>query len=150
MFERFTERARQTIVLAQEHARELQHTRIGTEHLLLGLLGADGSIAAVPLARQGLTTDRVQAEVVRLVARGAEPSPRQIPFTANAKQVLEHSLQEGQALHQRHVGTGHILLALVGAPETTGGRALHELGADLGQLRQETLSRLGEPRPPGD
>src|SRR5947199_9041020 len=111
MFEKFSERGRQVVVQASEEARLLQHNYIGTEHFLLGLLRVEDGLAARSLRSLGLTVERVRATVVRIVGRGEEPGPGQIPFTPRAKKVLEQSLREAQGMGG-HIGTEHILLAL--------------------------------------
>jgi ATP-dependent Clp protease ATP-binding subunit ClpA len=113
MFERFTERARQVVVLAQEEARDMAHSHIGTEHILLGLLREEGGLAGRVLSSLEVNLEAVRAEVVRLVPGGNEQMAGQIPFTPRAKQVLELALREALSLGHNYIGTEHILLALV-------------------------------------
>ena len=113
MFERFTERARQVVVLAQEEARILKHNYIGTEHILLGLLREKEGLAARVLESLDITVERVRAQVVRIVGSGEEVTSGQIPFTPRAKKVLELALREALSLGHNYIGTEHILLGLV-------------------------------------
>src|SRR5712692_7385061 len=113
MFERFTERARQVVVLAQEEARTLKHNYIGTEHILLGLLREEEGLAARVLESLDITVERVRAQVVRIVGSGEEVTSGQIPFTPRAKKVLELALREALSLGHNSAGTEHILLGLV-------------------------------------
>src|SRR4051794_7350331 len=113
MFERFTERARQVVVLAQDEARELRHNYIGTEHLLLGLLREEDGLAARVLATVDITIEEVRTQVARIVGQGDEVSAGQIPFTPRAKKVLELALREGLTLGHNFIGTEHLLLGLV-------------------------------------
>ena len=113
MFERFTERARQVVVLAQEEARTLKHNYIGTEHILLGLLREEEGLAARVLESLDITVERVRAQVVRIVGSGEEVTSGQIPFTPRAKKVLELALREALSLGHNYIGTEHVLLALV-------------------------------------
>jgi ATP-dependent Clp protease ATP-binding subunit ClpA len=127
MFERFTQRARHTVVLAQEEARQLDHNYIGTEHLLLGLLGEPESVAGVVLARFGITRDAVRAEVTKKVGRGKKtPAAGHIPFTPRAKKTLELSLREAHALRHNYIGTEHILLGLIRESEGVAAQILGE------------------------
>ncbi len=121
MFERFTERARQVVVLAQEEARILKHNYIGTEHILLGLLREEEGLAARVLESLDITVERVRAQVVRIVGSGEEVTSGQIPFTPRAKKVLELALREALSLGHNYIGTEHILLALL---ELEGGDGL--------------------------
>ena len=121
MFERFTDRARRVVVLAQEEARGLNHNYIGTEHLLLGLL-EPGGIAAQALTRFGMTATGTREEVTARVGRGSEPPKGRIPFTPRAKKVLELSLREALSLSHNYIGTEHILLGLIREGEPGDGR----------------------------
>src|SRR5436189_6157390 len=112
MFERFTERARQVVVLAQEEARTLKHNYIGTEHILLGLLREEEGLAARVLESLGVALDEVRGQVSRIVGRGDEVTTGQIPFTPRAKKVLELSLREALLLGHNYIGTEHILLGI--------------------------------------
>src|SRR4051812_26594165 len=124
MFERFTERARQVVVLAQEEARTLKHNYIGTEHILLGLLREEEGLAARVLESLDITVERVRAQVVRIVGSGEEVTSGQIPFTPRAKKVLELALREALSLGHNYIGTEHILLGLVRENEGVAARIL--------------------------
>src|SRR3954467_5390074 len=113
MFERFTERARQVVVLAQEEARSLRHNYIGTEHLLLGLLREEEGLAARVLESFDVTIEEVRAQVARIVGQGDDVATGQIPFTPRAKKSLDLALREALALGHNHIGTEHLLLGLV-------------------------------------
>jgi ATP-dependent Clp protease ATP-binding subunit ClpC len=152
MFERFTDEARQAVVLAQSEARELGHGYVGTEHLLLGLLRTDGSIAAQALAAVEVALDRARAEVKRTVAELAGNKPESsadvpMPFTARAKKVLELALREALALGHNFIGTEHLLLGLVREQGAIANRVLGDLDVDLDMLRSATLSRIPKDRP---
>ena len=150
MFERFTERARQVVVLAQEEARTLKHNYIGTEHILLGLLREEEGLAARVLESLDITVERVRAQVVRIVGSGEEVTSGQIPFTPRAKKVLELALREALTLGHNHVGTEHLLLGMVRENEGVGVRILAELGADAERIRDEVIRSLsGTIRPRG-
>src|SRR5690242_13811286 len=112
MFERFTERARQVVVYAQDEARSLRHNYIGTEHLLLGVLREQEGVGAQVLDRLGVSVDEVRSRVARIVGQGDEATGGQIPFTPRAKKVLELSLREAAALKHTYIGTEHILLEI--------------------------------------
>ena len=145
MFERFTERGRQVVVLAHEEARDLQHNYIGTEHILLGLLREQEGLAARSLRSLGLTLEQVRAAVVRIVGRGDDPAGGQIPFTPRAKKVLEQSLRESQMLGHDQIGTEHILLSLI-REEGVAARILLDFDADPDTVRQEVTRMLSGPR----
>jgi ATP-dependent Clp protease ATP-binding subunit ClpC len=153
MFERFTERARQVVVLAQEEARELQHPYIGTEHLLLGLLREEEGLAACVLDSIGVELSAVRGQVERIVGRGEAVAPSgQIPFTPRAKKVLELALREALSLRHNYIGTEHILLGLARESEGVAARILLELGADADATREAVGRALGGPllpAPPG-
>jgi ATP-dependent Clp protease ATP-binding subunit ClpA len=145
MFERFTQRARHVIVLAQEEARLLSHNYIGTEHILLGLLGEPESVAGTVLARFGLTRDPVREEVKAKVGRGKKAPTSHIPFTPRAKKTLELSLREALAIKHNYIGTEHILLGLIREAEGVAAQILGE-HADLAEIRAavlEAVSTLG-------
>lgn len=144
MFERFTEPARQVIVLGQAEARGLRHDWIGTEHLLLGLLGEKAGIAARALQAHDITADRVRAEVVRTIGLGEETSS-QIPFTARAKKALERALREALGLGHNYIGSEHILLGLLDDDESVATRILLSLHADSGTIRDAVLGMLSRP-----
>ena len=145
MFERFTERARQVVVFAQDESRRLGHDHIGTEHILLGLLREEEGIAARVLEGMGVTLDDVRAEVLRMVGRGDASSTGQIPFTAGGKQALELALREAVAMGHNYIGTEHILLGLVRADDGVAARILREHHADPETLRQEIVRVLSGP-----
>ena len=147
MFERFTERARQVIVLAQAEARALKHNYIGTEHLLLGLLREEEGLAARVLASFGITLDEVRAEVTRIIGQGDEVEAGQIPFTPRAKKILELSLREALDLGHNYIGTEHLLLGLLREGEGVAVRILLDLGAAPGAIRDELLLLLSGARP---
>jgi ATP-dependent Clp protease ATP-binding subunit ClpC len=147
MFERFTERAREVVVLAQDEARLLQHHYIGTEHLLLGLLREEQGLAARTLASfPDVTVDTVRADVTRIVGRGDEVVAGQIPFTPRAKKVLELSLREARALHHDFIGTEHILLGLMRESEGVAARVLGQHGVDAERVRDVGANMLSLPR----
>ena len=146
VFERFTERARQVVVLAQDEARALKHNRIGTEHLLLGLLREEEGLAARVLESLDVTVEEVRAQVARIVGRGDEVPTGQTPFTPRAKKVLELSLRESFALGHDYIGTEHILLGLVRETEGLAGRILLDFEADAEKVFEliRILSGPGE------
>jgi ATP-dependent Clp protease ATP-binding subunit ClpC len=146
MFERFTERARQVVVLAQEEARSLRHNYIGTEHLLLGLLREEG-VAAKLLDSFDVTVEEVRAQVARIVGQGDEVVTGQIPFTPRAKKVLELALREALQLNHNHIGTEHILLALAQTEQGVAMRILLDFDLDADRIRNEVNRRIGGPRP---
>src|ERR671929_157535 len=141
MFERFTERARQVVVLAQEEARILKHNYIGTEHILLGLLREEEGLAARVLESLDITVERVRAQVVRIVGSGEEVTSGQIPFTPRAKKVLELALREALSLGHNYIGTEHILLGLVRENEGVAARILLDFVAGS-KYRGEFEERL--------
>ena len=146
MFERFTERARQVVVLAQEEARTLRHRYIGTEHILLGLLREQEGVAAAVLESLDITVRGVRARVAAIVFAGDEAVTGQIPFTPRAKKVLELSLREALSLGHNHIGTEHILLALVRENEGVAARILLDFDAEPERIRAEVLPRLAARR----
>ena len=145
MFERFTERARQVVVLAQEEARTLKHDYIGTEHILLGLLREEEGLAARVLESLDITVERVRAQVVRIVGSGEEVTSGQIPFTPRAKKVLELALREALSLGHNYIGTEHILLGLVRENEGVAARILLDFDADSEKIRNEVIRMLSGP-----
>ena len=145
MFEQFTERARQVVVLAQEEARTLKHNYIGTEHILLGLLREEEGLAARVLESLDITVERVRAQVVRIVGSGEEVTSGQIPFTPRAKKVLELALREALSLGHNYIGTEHILLGLVRENEGVAARILLDFDADSEKIRNEVIRMLSGP-----
>ncbi len=142
MFERFTERARQVVVLAQEEARSLKHNYIGTEHLLLGLLREEEGIAAQVLTTLDVNLDEVRMQVAQIVGMGDEVAAGQIPFTPRAKKVLELALREALSLGHNYIGTEHILLGLIKENEGVAARILLEFDADSEKIRNEIMRKL--------
>ncbi|HET9103032.1 MAG TPA: Clp protease N-terminal domain-containing protein [Solirubrobacteraceae bacterium] len=145
MFERFTERARQVVVLAQEEARLLRHNYIGTEHILLGLLREEEGAAAGALGSLGVTLEYVRGQVTQIVGAGEEVTTGQIPFTPRAKRVLELALREALSLGHNHIGTEHILLGLVREDEGVAMRILVGLHLDAERVRNEVIRQLSDP-----
>ncbi len=146
MFNRFTEGARQAIVLAREEARSLKHAHVGTEHIMLGLLQAQGGFAARVLASLDITVEGVRAQVVRLVGAGEDVTSGEIPFAPEARKVLELSLREALVLGHNYIGTEHILLGLVRENEGVFARILPDLGTDSETIRNEVIRMLAGPR----
>jgi ATP-dependent Clp protease ATP-binding subunit ClpC len=144
MFERFTERARQVIVLAQEEARTLKHGYIGTEHILLGLLREEEGIAARALEELHVSADMVRVRLIRMIGTGDGTVPGQIPFTPRSKKVIELALREALSLGHNWIGTEHILLALVREFGGAAARMLRDVGLDAEVIRNE-VSRLLDP-----
>ena len=143
MFERFTDRARQTVVFAQDEARDLNHNYIGTEHLLLGLLRDGDSIAARSLHRLGISLDGVRDGVTAIIGCGSDTPSGHIPFTPRSKKVLELSLREALQLKHNYIGTEHILLGLVREGEGVAAQVLVTRGAALDRVRTSVLDELG-------
>jgi len=147
MFERFTDRARRVVVLAQEEARLLNHGFIGTEHLLLGLLREEEGVAARALASLHVELEAVRASVTEKVGPARRPSSGHIPFTPRAKRVLELSLREALQLGHNYIGTEHLLLGLIREGEGVAAQVLTELGADLNRVRQRVIGMLRDASP---
>jgi hypothetical protein len=145
VFERFTDRSRRVLVLAQEEARLLDHTFIGTEHFLLGLIHEGDGIAAAALGSLGITLDAVRADVASRLGEGHYPPGGAPPFTPRAKKVLELSLREALQLGHSFIGTEHLLLGLVREGEGFGCQVLVGLGADLIVVRQRVIELMGMP-----
>ena len=143
MFERFTERARKVVVLAQDEARHFNHNYIGTEHLLLGLLREDEGVAAQALSSLNVTLDVVREQVESIVGYGEEGTGAQAPFTPRSKKVLELALREALQLGHNYIGTEHILLGLVRESEGVAARVLSNLDVDPDKVRREVVRRLG-------
>src|SRR5262245_17450597 len=141
MFERFTNNARHAVVLAQEEARRMQHNYIGTEHVLLGLLGEPGGLACRALTGLGLSLEAARNEVTAIVGTGAASVSGHIPFTPRAKKILELSLREALQLHHNYIGTEHILLGLIGEGEGVAAQILKQ-HADLTAIRVAVLDLL--------
>jgi ATP-dependent Clp protease ATP-binding subunit ClpA len=144
MFERFTDRARRVVVLAQEEARMLDHNYIGTEHLLLGLIHEAGGVAAKALESLGVSLEAVRYEVTEIIGHGEAARTGHIPFTPRAKKVLELSLREALQLGHNYIGTEHILLGLIREGEGVAAQVLKRLGADLEGVRHKVVALLGE------
>jgi ATP-dependent Clp protease ATP-binding subunit ClpA len=152
MFERFTEPARQVVVLAQDEARALKHNYMGTEHILLGLLREEKGLAAQVLDSLDITIVEVRAQVARIIGEGDTVPTGQIPLTPRGKKVFELALREALSLDHEHVGTEHILLGLVREGQGVAARILEDFGREMETVLSETLRMLGAtgPRPPGD
>jgi ATP-dependent Clp protease ATP-binding subunit ClpA len=144
MFERFTDRARRVVVLAQEEARLLNHNYIGTEHILLGLVHEGDGVAAQALASLGVTLDGVRQQVEEIIGRGGSPPSEHIPFTPRAKKVLELSLREAIQLGHNDIGTEHILLGILREGEGVACQVLVKLGTSLPKVRAQVLQLVAE------
>ncbi len=142
MFERFTDRARRVVVLAQEEARLLNHNYIGTEHILLGLIHEGEGVAAKALESLGISLEAVRAQVEEIIGQGGSSPSGHIPFTPRAKKVLELSLREALQLGHNYIGTEHILLGLIREGEGVAAQVLQKLGADLSRVRQQVIQLL--------
>src|SRR5438876_1883383 len=142
MFERFTDRARRVVVLAQEEARLLNHNYIGTEHMLLGLIAEGEGVAAQALAAMDVDLDAVRQQVEEIIGKGQAAPTGHIPFTPRAKKVLELSLREALQLGHNYIGTEHILLGLIREGEGVAAQVLQKLGADLNRVRQTVIQLL--------
>ena len=144
MFERFTDRARRVVVLAQENARLLNHDYIGTEHVLLGLIHEGEGVAARGLLDHGVRLESVRSEVVETLGEGRQTPAGHISFTPRAKKVLELSLREALQLGHNYIGTGHVLLGLIREGDGVAVHVLEKLGADLGGVRHTIIQILSE------
>ncbi len=142
MFDRFTDRARRVIVLAQDEARMLNHNYIGTEHLLLGLIHEGEGVAAKALESLGISLEAVRAQVEEIIGQGQQAPTGHIPFTPRAKKVLELSMREALQLNHPYIGTEHILLGLIREGEGVAAQVLIKLGADLNRVRNQVLQLL--------
>jgi ATP-dependent Clp protease ATP-binding subunit ClpA len=142
MFERFTDRARRVVVLAQEEARLLNHDYVGTEHLLLGMIAEGQGVAATALESLGIRLEAVRAQVEEVIGQGQQAPSGHIPFTPRAKTVLELSLREAKQLGHDYIGTEHLLLGLVREGEGVAAQVLVKLGADLSRVRQQVIQLL--------
>jgi ATP-dependent Clp protease ATP-binding subunit ClpC len=149
VFERFTEPARQVVVLAQDEARALRHNYIGTEHILLGLLREREGLGALALESLDVKLEDVRAQVGRIVGQGDEATTGQIPFTPRVKKVLELSLREALSLGHDYIGTEHLLLGIVRENEGVAARILLNFDADAEKVRSAVLGMLGTDVPPG-
>jgi len=146
MFERFTDRARRVVVVAQEESRKLGHDYIGTEHILLGILGAGESVAVQALGSLGVSLEAARQQVEEIVGRGSHQVSGHIPFTPRAKKVLELSLREAIQLGHNYIGTEHILLGLIREGDGVAAQVLTQLGADLERTRQQVIQLLHGPQ----
>ncbi len=142
MFERFTDRSRRVLVLAQEEARLLGHSFIGTEHILLGLIGEGHGVAAITLDALGISLEAARETVVEMIGTSGTPGAGSPPFTPRAKKVLELSLRESLVYGHQYIGTEHLLLGLVREGEGGGVRVLASLGADSDRVRERVLDHL--------
>ena len=142
MFERFTDRARRVVVLAQEEARLLNHNYIGTEHILLGLIHEGEGVAAKALESLGISLESVRGQVEEIIGQGGNSPSGHIPFTPRAKKVLELSLREALQLGHNYIGTEHILLGLIREGEGVAAQVLVKLGADLARVREQVIQLL--------
>src|SRR5690242_9233787 len=142
MFERFTDRARRVVVLAQEEARMLNHNYIGTEHILLGLIHEGEGVAAKAMESLGISLEAVRQQVEEIIGQGQQAPSGHIPFTPRAKKVLELSLREARQLGHNYIGTEHILLGLIREGEGVAAQVLVKLGADLNRVRQQVIQLL--------
>jgi ATP-dependent Clp protease ATP-binding subunit ClpC len=145
VFERFTERARQVVVLATEEARALKHNYIGSEHILLGVLGVKETVAARVLTSLGISLESARANVVRVVGTGEEITSGQIPFTPRAKKILELALREALALGHNYIGPEHILLGLAREDEGVAMRVLLDFDVDAEKIRDAVMRLLPGP-----
>jgi ATP-dependent Clp protease ATP-binding subunit ClpC len=147
MFERFTERAREVVVVAQEEARRLDHDRIGTEHILLGLVHDEvGGVAAKALESLGNSPQAVRQHVEDIIGRGEQAPPGHIPFTPQAKAVLALSLEESRALGHHYIGTEHILLGLIRQGDGAAAQVLARLGVNLDSAREQVIRLVDDYR----
>ena len=144
MFERFTDRARRSVVFAQEEARLLNHNYIGTEHILLGLLREYEGVAAKALTSMGVSLEAARGQVEQIIGQGHAMIPGHIPFTARSKKVLELSLREALQLGHNYIGTEHILLGLIREGEGVAVQVLEVLGAERNPVRQTVLQLMSE------
>ncbi|HLN68019.1 MAG TPA: Clp protease N-terminal domain-containing protein, partial [Streptosporangiaceae bacterium] len=142
MFERFTDRARRVMVLAQEEARMLGHNHIGTEHILLGLIREGDGVAARALEAMGISLEAVRQHVGEITGQGQQAPSGHIPFTPRAKNVLELSLREALQLGHNYIGTEHILLGLIREGGGVAAQVLVKLGADPSRIRQQVIQLL--------
>src|SRR6516162_2056283 len=144
MFERFTERARRVIILAQEEAKRLNHRAVGTEHILLGIVREGEGFASKVLESLNISPERVRAEIESAIGRGEPTPPEEVAFTPRAKRVLELALDEARRLGHNYIGTEHLLLGLIREGEGVAARVLEAMGADLERVRSKIVNLLGE------
>ncbi|MDR7417700.1 MAG: ATP-dependent Clp protease ATP-binding subunit [Armatimonadota bacterium] len=144
MFERFTERARRVIILAQEEAKRLNHSAVGTEHILLGIIREGEGVASKVLESLNISPERVRAEIEGAIGRGERSPHEEVAFTPRAKKVLELALDEARRLGHNYIGTEHLLLGLIREGEGVAARVLEAMGADLDRVRQQVVYLLGE------
>ena len=142
MYERFTDRARRVVALAEDEARRLNHNHIGTEHILLGLIHEDDGVAAQTLESLGVSLAAVRQQVEMIIGQGREAPRGRIPYTPRARKALELSLREALQLGHHHIGTEHILLGLVREGKGAAAQMLVKLGADLNRVRQQVIQLL--------
>jgi ATP-dependent Clp protease ATP-binding subunit ClpC len=142
MFQRFTDRARRVVVEAQEEARTFDHSYVGTEHILLGLIREGKGVGAKALESLGISLDIVRQQVQEIIGQGQHAPSGHIPFTPAAKKVLELALSESEALGHHYVGTEHILLGLIREGDGVAAQVLVRLGADLNRVRQQVIQLL--------
>jgi ATP-dependent Clp protease ATP-binding subunit ClpC len=147
MFERFTDRARRVVALAQDEARRLNHDYIGTEHILLGLIHEGGGVAAGALESLGISLHVVRQEVEQIIGRGRQAPSGPIPFTPRAKKVLELSLREALQIGHNYIGTEHILLGLIREGDGVAAQVLVKLGADLNRVRPRVIELISGQEP---
>ena len=146
MFERFTDRARRVVVHAQEESRQLNHTYIGTEHILLGIIKEGEGVGAMALKALGVSLEQLRTEVETTIGKGTSPMLGHIPFTPRAKKVLELSVREALRYRHNYIGTEHLLLALIREGEGVGARALTNTGITLDQARDQVIRLLADAR----
>ena len=144
MFERFTERARRIIILAQEEAKRLNHSAVGTEHMLLGVVREGEGVASKVLESLNISPERVRAEIESAIGRGERSPQEEVAFTPRAKRVLELALDEARRLGHNYIGTEHLLLGLIREGEGVAARVLEAMGADLERVRSKIVNLLGE------
>jgi ATP-dependent Clp protease ATP-binding subunit ClpC len=142
MFERFTDKARRVVVLAQEEARILNHNYIGTEHMLLGILHEGEGVGAKTLESMGISLEAARAKVEEIIGQGQSAPTGHIPFTPRAKKVLELGLRESKQLGHNYIGTEHLLLGIIREGEGVAAQVLQKLGADVGGVRQQVAQLL--------
>src|ERR1700733_8829931 len=150
MFERFTDRARRVVVLAQEEARMLNHNYIGTEHILLGLIHEGEGVGAKALESLGISLEAVRQQVEEIIGQGQQVPSEEVPFTPRAKKGLELSLGEALQLGHTYIGTEHILLGLIREGDGVAAQVLVKLGANLNQVRQQVITLVSGHQPQPD